>query len=98
MSDRTDIMTGARKKTRSIRIRIDEERLDLIDRAAQLQGKTRADFILDAATVAAQEACLDRQIFCLGERKWEAFKVALDAGYLMNDGLQKMADFKAPWE
>ncbi|MEB3883147.1 DUF1778 domain-containing protein [Lyngbya sp. CCY1209] len=91
-------MTLPHQKTQSIRIQIDEEQLDLIDRAAQWQGKTRIDFILDAATAAAQEAFLDRQMFFLGDRQWEAFQAALDAEPVPNEGLQKTANFKAPWE
>jgi hypothetical protein len=37
-------------RTRTINIRIEEERRTLIDRAAEAAGKDRTQFVLDAAT------------------------------------------------
>lgn len=41
-------------KRESLNIRIQPEERRLIDRAAQLRGKNRTDFILDAARQAAE--------------------------------------------
>ncbi len=40
----------AAARTRTINIRIEEERRTLIDRAAEAAGKDRTQFVLDAAT------------------------------------------------
>jgi uncharacterized protein (DUF1778 family) len=87
-----------KKKKISVHVRIDEDLLGMIDRAAQLQGKTRTDLIVEAATATAQDTFLDRTLFFLDDDRWEAFQKALDAEPVMNEKIQKMADFKAPWE
>jgi uncharacterized protein (DUF1778 family) len=46
--------TGARRDTLNIRIK--PELRGLIDRAAELAGKNRTDFVLDAARRAAEDA------------------------------------------
>jgi uncharacterized protein (DUF1778 family) len=54
---RRDDMTS-RKET--IRLRASAEQKALIDRAASLIGKTRANFILDCARGAAENTLLDQ--------------------------------------
>ena len=56
--------TKPRRDTLNLRIPTVER--NLIDRAAQSAGKTRTDFILEAARRAAEETLLDRGFFhCL---------------------------------
>ena len=50
--------TAPRRDTLNLRIKPEER--GLIDRAATLTGKTRTDFVLEAARRAAEEALLDR--------------------------------------
>jgi uncharacterized protein (DUF1778 family) len=47
-----------RRETLNIRIRSEER--GLIDRAAEIRGQSRTDFILEAAHRAAEETLLDR--------------------------------------
>ena len=49
-------------KRETLNLRIKPAERGLIDRAAQSLGKTRTDFVLDAARRAAEEALLDRVI------------------------------------
>jgi uncharacterized protein (DUF1778 family) len=67
------------KRSEVVNIRVEPSQRDLIDAAASSCGKTRSAFILDAATVAAQEALLDRRLFFLDDEQWEAFNEMLDA-------------------
>jgi uncharacterized protein (DUF1778 family) len=55
---------AARRDTLNLRIKAEERRL--IERAATLTGKTRTDFVLEAARRAAEEALLDRTVFAVG--------------------------------
>jgi len=50
----------ARRETLNIRIKADVR--SLIDRAAELVGKNRTDFVLDAARHAAEDTLMDRTI------------------------------------
>jgi uncharacterized protein (DUF1778 family) len=60
----------------SIRITPGERRL--IDRAAKVQGKSRADFVLDAARAAADEAQLGQAVTTAGSEAYVAFLARLD--------------------
>jgi len=51
----------ARRDTLSLRIKPEDQ--GLIDRAAQLTGKTKTVFVLDAARQAAEDALLDQTRF-----------------------------------
>jgi uncharacterized protein (DUF1778 family) len=55
--------TATAARTRTINIRIEEERRTLIDRAAEAAGKDRTQFVLDAATREATTVLLDQGIF-----------------------------------
>ncbi|MCC6763449.1 MAG: DUF1778 domain-containing protein, partial [Deltaproteobacteria bacterium] len=57
-------------KRDTLNVRIKPELRSLIDRAAQLLGKNRTDFVLDAARHAAEDALLDRTIFVLDPKAY----------------------------
>ena len=50
-------------RTAAINLRAQPEQRDLIDYAASLLGKSRSDFMLDAACVEAQNVILNRTVF-----------------------------------
>jgi uncharacterized protein (DUF1778 family) len=50
-------------KRQTLNIRIKSEERSLIDRAAHASGKTRTDFILDAARRAAEDTLLEQTLF-----------------------------------
>ncbi len=56
--------TKPRRETLNLRIPAAER--NLIDRAAESAGKTRTDFILEAARRAAEDALLDRTLMVVG--------------------------------
>ena len=60
--------TATAARTRTINIRIEEERRTLIDRAAEAAGKDRTQFVLDAATREATTVLLDQRYFQLDTR------------------------------
>jgi uncharacterized protein (DUF1778 family) len=55
--------TATAARTRTINIRIEEERRTLIDRAAPAAGKDLTQFVLDAATREGITVLLDQQYF-----------------------------------
>ena len=85
-------------KRETLNIRIKPEVRGLIDRAAELLGKNRTDFVLDAAQRAAQEALLDRTIFSLDPRAYAEFLARLDAPPRPNERLRRSLQTPAPWE
>jgi uncharacterized protein (DUF1778 family) len=85
-------------KRQTLNIRIQPEVRGLIDRAAQLAGRTRTDFVLDAARRAAEDTLLDRTLFMLGPQAFRQFLRRLDAPPKPNERLRKTMQTPAPWE
>lgn len=88
--------TKPRREPLNLRIRPEER--GLIDRAARLTGKTRTDFVLDAARHAAEEALLDRTIFAVSPQAYAQFLARLDEAPKPNDRLRRTMQAAPPWE
>jgi uncharacterized protein (DUF1778 family) len=81
-----------------LNLRIKPELRGLIDRAAQLAGKNRTDFVLDAARRAAEDALLDRTVFSVSPKAYAEFLKRLDAPPQPNDRLRRTMQAAAPWD
>lgn len=81
----------------AINLRALAEQRDLIDYAAQLVGKNRSDFMLEAACSKAQAVVLDQVFFSLNDNKFKEFTAMLDAPLTSNPGLERLMALKAPW-
>lgn len=81
----------------AINLRALPEQRDLIDRAAQVLGKNRSDFMLEAACDKAQAVLLDQVYFNLDADKFQQFLDLLDAPPAPNPGLERLMALKAPW-
>ena len=86
----------ARRDTLNLRIKPEER--GLIDRAAALTGKTRTDFVLEAARRAAVDALTERTLFAVDAKTYAKFVAALDAPPRPNDRLIRTMQTPAPWE
>ena len=85
-------------KREALNLRIKPQVRELIDRAAELVGKNRTDFVLDAARRAAEEALLDRTVFTVSPQTYRQFLARLDAPPKPNKRLLKTMQTRAPWE
>lgn len=81
----------------AINLRALPEQRDLIDHAAQLLGKNRSDFMLEAACDKAQAVVLDQVFFALDADKFRQFTELLDAPPARNPGLERLQAVKPPW-
>jgi uncharacterized protein (DUF1778 family) len=54
------------------------ETRSLIDRAARTLGRTRSDFMIEAARRAAEDALLDQSVIEVDRERYEQFLAALD--------------------
>lgn len=88
--------TAPVRETLNIRIKAADR--GLIDRAAELTGKTRTDFILDATRRAAEEAILDRTLFVLDQEAYDKFVARLDEPPQDNEQLRRLLQTPAPWD
>lgn len=93
---RVSARQGAKRDTLNIRIK--PEVRGLIDRAAELVGKNRTDFVLDAARHAAEDALLDRTVFVVNSKAYAEFIARLDAPPQPNERLRRSLETAAPWE
>ncbi|MBD2079439.1 DUF1778 domain-containing protein [Leptolyngbya sp. FACHB-17] len=82
----------------TINIRATQSQRDLIDYAAEVQGKSRSEFMLESAYQKAQDVLLDRSFFALDKQKFDQFEALLDAPPASNDRLRALLTTKAPWE
>jgi uncharacterized protein (DUF1778 family) len=89
--------TAAKPRRETLNLRIPPAARTLIDRAAQSAGKTRTDFILEAARRAAEEALLDRAVLAVGSEAYAAFLARLDAPAKPNARLRKTMQTRQPW-
>jgi uncharacterized protein (DUF1778 family) len=86
------------RKRGTLNIRIKPELRGLIDRAAELSGKNRTNFVLDASRHAAEEALLDRTVFAVDPKAHAEFLARLDAPPKPNARLRRALRTTAPWE
>jgi uncharacterized protein (DUF1778 family) len=87
-----------RTKRETLNLRIQPELRGLIDRAAELLGKNRTDFLLDAARHAAENALLDRTVFAVSPKAYAEFVARLHAPPRPNSRLRRSLQAPAPWE
>lgn len=65
-------------QTHAVNLRIRGDIRSLIDRAAQVHGKTRSDFMIDAARKSAEDALLDQTFVRVDEKTYDHFLNVLD--------------------
>ncbi|HEY1398548.1 DUF1778 domain-containing protein [Roseateles sp.] len=79
-------------------LHVPEEICQLIDRAAAIASKSRADFMLDALMDAADDDTVNRTRLRMSEEQFKAFEEILDRPLTENAAYQRMMARKAPWE
>ena len=79
-----------------MRIRPDDRAL--IDRAAAMQGRSRTDFVIEAARRAAEDALLDRTRFVVAPDVYATFLERLDAPISPNERLAATMAAPSPWD
>jgi uncharacterized protein (DUF1778 family) len=81
-----------------INLRAKQNQRELIDRAAEILGKSRSDFMMESALRAAENVLSDRVFFNLDEAAYEQFIAALERPPQVNERLLDTLSAKAPWE
>lgn len=82
----------------SINIRAKARQRDLIDQAAERQGRSRSDFMLDAACREAENVLLNQTFFAVDAGAFAKFEALLDQPLPPTDKLRRLLLTKAPWE
>lgn len=88
----------ANLKDRPVSMRLPEGELALIDRAAGLRGRSRTEFVRDAALRAAEETLLERRLVAMSTEGFETFLALLAEPARPVPEMQGLARRPAPWE
>jgi len=83
--------------TRAVNLRVREDIRNLIDRAAQSQGKSRSEFMIDASRRAAEDALLDQTLVRVDQETYAHFLSVLDhpPG---GEGYERLMKAAKPWQ
>lgn len=81
-----------------INLRTTVAQRELIDRAAQLQGKSRTEFMLEASREKAQQVLLDQTMFSVTAKQYKAFLAVMEAPLADSAALQRLLARRSPWE
>ncbi|EQA97477.1 hypothetical protein L485_21680 [Sphingobium baderi LL03] len=91
-------MPTDRANLKAVNLRIREDTRALIDKAANIKGRSRADFMIEAARRAAEEAILDQRVVMVSRESYDHFWAALDRPPEANEKLRNLMRTKAPWD
>lgn len=84
-------------QTHAVNLRIRSDIRSLIDRAAKAQGKTRSDFMIDAARRAAEESLLDQTLVRVDPKTYDRFLEVLDQPP-SGEGFERLMSAAKPWQ
>jgi len=79
-------------------MRLPESDVAIIDRAARMRGRSRTDFVRDAAVRAAEEVLMDSSLVRMSTESFEAFVAVLAAPATPVPELVELVRRPAPWE
>jgi len=91
-------MPTDRVNLKTVNLRIREDTRALIDKAASIQGRSRTDFMIEAARRAAEEAILDKRVIMVSRENYDHLSAALDRPPVADEKLVKLLRTKAPWD
>lgn len=83
-------------QTHAVNLRVRHDIRSLIDRAAKAQGKTRSDFMIDAARRAAEESLLDQALVRVDQETYDHFLEVLDQPP-KGEGIERLMAAAKPW-
>lgn len=91
-------MTLAARKEHPLSLRLAEADLVVIDRAAALRGRSRTEFMRDAAVHAAEEVLLETLPIRMSQEGFDAFLAVLAGPGTAVPEMLDVLQRPAPWE
>lgn len=88
---------NAESLTLPVNLRVRGDIRDLIDQAAKSQGRSRSEFMIDAARRAAEEALLDQTLVRVDRQTYEQFLSVLDQPP-GGAGFDRLMQAPSPWK
>ena len=84
-------------QSRPVNLRVRDDLRAIIDRAASLQGRTRSEFMLDAARRAAEDAILDQTLVRVDAAVFDDLAAVIDRP-AEGDGFDRLMSAATPWD
>ncbi|TPK69811.1 DUF1778 domain-containing protein [Mesorhizobium sp. B2-3-3] len=93
------MMTKSTAETHAkpVNLRIREDIRVVIDRAAKIRGKTRSDFMIDAAYRAAEDTLLDQTLIKVDAESYQHYLDILDEPP-SGEGFARLMNASRPWQ
>jgi uncharacterized protein (DUF1778 family) len=86
------------KKDYPISMRLLEADIATIDRAADLRGRSRTDFVREAAVLAAEAVLLERALIVMSPKGFSAFMAAIARPASPVSAMVEVLTRTAPWD
>ena len=83
-------------RTRPVNLRVRDDVRAIIDRAAEIMGKNRSEFMIEAALVAAEDTLLDQTLVKVDEAGYRHFLSVLDQPP-SSEGFLRLMNVPTPW-
>ena len=92
------MVANAERKEYPISMRLPEADVAMIDRAATLRGRSRTDFVRDAAVRAAEEVVMEQSLIRMSPEGFAGFMEVLSAPAAPVAEMGELSRRPAPWE
>jgi uncharacterized protein (DUF1778 family) len=79
-------------------MRLPEDDIAIIDRAADLRGRSRTDFVREAAVRAAEEVVMESALIRMSPRAFGAFMSAISGEPVAPAQMVELFKRKPPWD
>lgn len=90
--------SNVERKEHPISMRLPEADIAMIDRAAGLRGRSRTDFVRDAAVRAAEDILMENGLIRMSPEGFADFMAVLSGPAVSVPEMVALARRRAPWE
>jgi uncharacterized protein (DUF1778 family) len=98
MTKATAMTVSVKRKDHPLSMRLPEGDIAIIDRAADLRGRSRTDFVREAAVRAAEEVLMESTLVRMSTEGFESFIQAVSAPAAPVPEMVASLRRRAPWE
>lgn len=90
--------SGVKKKQHPLSMRLPQSDIAIIDRAADLRGRSRTDFVREAAVRAAEEVVMESALIRMSPKAFAAFMSAIASPAAAVPEMVEALERQPPWD
>lgn len=91
-------ISKSKRKEHPLSMRLPQSDIAIIDRAARLRGRSRTDFVRDAAVQSAEEVLMENTLLRMSPAAFNAFAAAIAAPARAVPEMVQVLKRRAPWD